>query len=78
MDIYHVSKKFLKDELYFLTNQIRKSFRTVCSKVGEGYCKRLYKAHFVSKISDSDMGNTKIRVWLDINSPVFRLPTADC
>ncbi|MCK4699684.1 MAG: four helix bundle protein, partial [Bacteroidales bacterium] len=40
-----------------VSNQIRKSFRTVCSNIGEGYRKRLYKNHFVSKISDSDMEN---------------------
>ena len=65
MDIYHVSKKFPKDELYSLTNQIRRSSRSVCSNIGEGYRKRLYKAHYVSKISDSDMENTETQVWLD-------------
>ena len=65
LDIYHVSKKFPKDELYSLTNQIRRSSRAVCSNIGEGYRKRLYEAHFVSKISDSDMENTETQVWLD-------------
>lgn len=65
MDIYHVSKKFPKEELYSLTTQIRKSSRSVCSNIGEGYRKRLYEAHFVSKISDSDMENTETQVWLD-------------
>ena len=65
MDIYHVSKKFPKDELYSLTTQIRKSSRSVCSNIGEGFSKRLYETYFVSKISDSDMENTEIQVWLD-------------
>ena len=65
MDIYHLSKKFPNDELYSLTNQIRRSSRSVCSNIGEGYRKRLYEAHFVSKISDSDMENTETQVWLD-------------
>ena len=65
MDIYHVSKKFPKDELYSLTSQIRRSSRSVCSNMGEGYRKRIYQAHFVSKISDSDMENTETQVWLD-------------
>ncbi len=65
MDIYYVSKKFPKDEHYSLTNQIRRSSRSVCSNIGEGYRKRLYEAHFVSKISDSDMENTETQVWLD-------------
>ena len=65
MDIYHVSKKFPKDELYSLTSQIRRSSRSVCSNIGEGYRKRQYEAHFVSKMSDSDMENTETQVWLD-------------
>ena len=65
MDIYNLSKRFPKDELYSLTTQIRKSSRSVCSNIGEGYRKRLYEAHFVSKISDSDMENTETQVWLD-------------
>ena len=65
MDIYKASKKFPKDELYSLTSQIRRSSRSVCSNIGEGYRKRLYEAHFVSKMSDSDMENTETQVWLD-------------
>ena len=65
MDIYNISKNFPKDELYSLTSQIRRSSRSVCSNIGEGYRKRLYEAHFVSKISDSDMENTETQVWLD-------------
>ena len=67
MDIFHVSKKFPKDELYSLTSQIRRSSRSVCSNIGEGYRKRLYEAHFISKISDSDMENTETQVWLDFS-----------
>ena len=67
MDIYQVSKKFPKEELYSLTSQIRKSSRSVCSNIGEGYRKRLYEAHFVSKVSDADMENTETQVWLDFS-----------
>ena len=65
MDIYHTSKNFPKEELYSLTSKIRRSSRSVCSNIGEGYRKRRYEAHFVSKISDSDMENTETQVWLD-------------
>jgi four helix bundle protein len=58
MEIYHISKEFPKEEMYSLTDQIRRSSRSVCSNLGEGYRKRQYPAHFVSKISDSDMENT--------------------
>ena len=74
MDIYHVTKKFPKDELYSLTTQIRKSSRSVCSNIGEGYRKRLYEAHFVSKISDSDMENTETQVWFDFSLACEYIP----
>ena len=64
MDIYIISKEFPKDELFALTSQIRRSSRSVCSNIGEGYRKRQYEAHFVSKMSDSDMENTETQVWL--------------
>ncbi|MCK4359070.1 MAG: four helix bundle protein [Candidatus Cloacimonetes bacterium] len=65
MEIYHLTKSFPKDELYSLTNQIRKSSRSVCSNIAEGYRKRQYPAHFISKISDADMENSETQVWID-------------
>jgi len=65
MDIYTISKQFPNDELYSLTSQIRRSSRSVCSNIGEGYRKRLYEAHFISKMSDADMENSETQVWLD-------------
>ena len=65
MEIFALSKKFPAEEKYSLTDQIRRSSRSVCSCVGEAYRKKQYKAHFVSKSSDADMENTETRVWLD-------------
>lgn len=65
MLIFKESKKFPNEEKFGLTNQIRRSSRSVCSNVGEGYRKRLYPAHFVSKCSDADMENSETQVWLD-------------
>ncbi|MCK5839946.1 MAG: four helix bundle protein [Bacteroidales bacterium] len=65
MEIFHTSKKFPKDETYSLTDQIRRCSRSVCSNIGEGYRKRRYPAHFISKVSDADMENTETQVWLD-------------
>lgn len=65
MEIFEVSKSFPKDEMFGLTTQIRKASRSVCSNIGEGYRKRQYEAHFVSKISDADMENSETQVWLD-------------
>ncbi len=65
MEIFHMSKGFPKEEVYSLTGQIRKSSRSVCANLAEGYRKRLYEAHFVSKMSDADMENSETQVWLD-------------
>jgi len=67
MEIFEVTKKFPKEEIYSLTSQIRRSSRSVCSNIAEGYRKRIYEAHFISKISDSDMENSETQVWLDFS-----------
>ncbi|MFK7952651.1 MAG: four helix bundle protein [Ekhidna sp.] len=67
MDIFEVTKSFPKEEMYSLTDQIRRSSRSVCSTVGEAYRKRQYEKHFVSKTSDADMENTETQVWLDFS-----------
>ncbi len=65
MDIFQITKKFPTDEKYGLTSQIRRSSRSVCSSIGEGYRKRKYEAHFISKTSDADMENSETSVWVD-------------
>lgn len=64
-EIFELTKGFPKEERYSLTDQIRRSSRSVCANVGEAYRKRQYQAYFVSKASDGDMENTETRVWLD-------------
>ncbi|MOA26744.1 hypothetical protein D3C78_1475590 [compost metagenome] len=64
-EIYSITKNFPKEELYSLTDQIRRSSRSVCANIGEGYRKRKYPKHFISKLSDSDMENSETQVWLD-------------
>ncbi|MBY0478085.1 MAG: four helix bundle protein [Chitinophagaceae bacterium] len=63
--IFLASKKFPIEERYSLTDQIRRSSRAVCACMGEAYRKRKYPAHFVSKLTDSDMENGETEVWLD-------------
>lgn len=64
MEIFGISKRFPKEETYSLTDQIRRSSRSVCANVGEGYRKRRYPKHFISKINDSDSENAETQVWL--------------
>ena len=65
MEIFHLSKKFPKEELYSLTDQIRRSSRSVCGNIGEAYRKRRYPKHFTSKITDADGEASETTVWLD-------------
>ncbi len=65
MDIFEQSKKFPKEETYSLTDQIRRSSRSVCINLLEAYRKKQYPAHFVAKVSDSDMENSETSGWLD-------------
>lgn len=65
MEIFHVSKSFPAEEKYSLTDQIRRSSRSVCTNIREAWAKRRYEAHFVSKLSDSDGENGEIDTWLD-------------
>ncbi len=65
MEIFELSKGFLKEETYSLTDQVRRSSRSVCANLAEGHRKRLYPAYFISKVSDSDMENTETQTWVD-------------
>jgi len=50
MDIFNISKSFPVEEKYSLTDQIRRSSRSVCANLSEAYRKRRYPKHFTSKI----------------------------
>ncbi len=65
MEIFHESKRFPKEERYSLTDQVRRSSRSVATNIGEGYRKKLYPKMFVSKMSDADGEATETQVWLD-------------
>lgn len=64
MKIFDCSKSFPKEETYSLTDQIRRSSRSVYASIAEAYRKRRYEAHFISKTSDADMENSETQVWL--------------
>jgi four helix bundle protein len=65
MDIFDITKKFPVEEKYSLTDQIRRSSRSICINLSEGYRKRMYPAHFVAKCSDADMENSETLSWLE-------------
>ena len=67
MEIFNLSKGFRLEEKYSLIDQVRRSSRSTCACIAEGYRKRLFEAHFISKLSDADMENTETKVWLDFS-----------
>jgi four helix bundle protein len=68
MRIYEISKRFPKEETYSLTDQIRRSSRSVCANIAEGWRKRRYEAAFVSKLTDAEAEAAETQTWLDFAS----------
>lgn len=68
MEIFELSKIFPKEETYSLTDQIRRSSRSVCANIAEAYRKRQYPKHFISKLTDSDSENSETQVWIDFSN----------
>ncbi len=64
MKIFELSKRFPVEERYSLTDQIRRSSRSVCANLAEAWRKRRYKAAFVAKLSDSEAEAGETQVWL--------------
>ena len=64
MEIFKASKTFPKEETYSLTDQIRRSSRSVCANLAEAWRKRRYEAAFVAKLSDSESEAAETQVWL--------------
>jgi four helix bundle protein len=65
MKIFEITKSFPKEETYSLTDQIRRSSRSVPVTIAEAYRKRIYPKHFYSKLTDSDGENSETQVWLE-------------
>lgn len=65
MEVFEITKSFPKEETYALTDQVRRSSRSVCRPIGKGYRKRRYPEYFVNKISDADMENSETQISLD-------------
>jgi len=67
MEIFELTKKYPKEETYSLTDQIRRSSRSVCANLAEAFRKRKYPKHFVSKLSDCEGEAAETQVWLDFS-----------
>lgn len=63
--IFQLSKKFPKEEMYSLTDQVRRSSRSVCANLAEAWRKRRYQAAFIAKLSDAESEAAETQVWLE-------------
>jgi len=65
MEIFRISRDWPPEEKYSLTDQLRRSSRSVCGNIREAWAKRRYEAHFISKLTDADGENGETDTWLD-------------
>lgn len=79
MNIFELSKSFPMEGRYSLTDQIRRSSRSVCANIAEAFRKRRYPNAFVSKLSDAESEAAETQTWLQfaddckyINSEISR------
>ena len=62
--VFEISKKFPKEEAFSLTDQIRRSSRSIGAQIAEAWAKRDYERHFVSKLTDADAEQMETQHWL--------------
>ena len=77
MEVFQLSKTWPFEEKYSLTDQIRRSSRSVCANLREAWSKRRHEAHFLSKLADSDGENSETDTWLDFAKDCEFLSTSD-
>lgn len=67
-EIFQISSGFPKEEMYSLTDQIRRSSRSVGAQIAEAWAKRKYEKHFVSKLTDADGEQQETQHWIETAS----------
>lgn len=67
MKIFQITKTFPTEEKYSLVDQIRRSSRSVCTNLAEGWRKRKYKAVFINKLTDSMQESSETQSWLEFS-----------
>ena len=67
MEIFEITKNFPKEEKYSLTDQMRRSSRSVCANLSEAWRKRRYQAAFINKLSDSEQEAAETQTWIDFS-----------
>jgi four helix bundle protein len=65
LEIFQVTKTFPREEMFSLTDQIRRSSRSVGAQIAEAWAKKRYEKHFMSKLTDADGEQQETQHWLD-------------
>ena len=63
-EIFETTKRFPKEEMYSLTDQVRRAIRSVGANIAEAWGKRWYEKHFISKLTDADAERLETQHWL--------------
>jgi four helix bundle protein len=64
-EIFQITRSFPKEEIFSLTDQIRRSSRSVGAQIAEAWAKRRYERHFLSKLTDADGEQQETQHWID-------------
>ncbi len=64
-DVFQISKTFPKEEMYSLTDQVRRSSRSIGAQIAEAWAKRRYEKHFLSKLTDADGEQQETQHWVE-------------
>jgi four helix bundle protein len=78
MEIFNITSEFPSEERYSLTDQIRRSSRSVCANIGEAWRKRRYRAAFIAKLSDAESEAAETQIWLEFSRRCGYLPSSKC
>jgi four helix bundle protein len=76
-EIFSLTKKFPSEEKYSLTDQIRRSSRSVGAQIAEAWGERRYEMHFISKLTDSDAEQLETQHWLEVSAECQYLSSYD-
>jgi len=76
-EVFTLSKRFPKEEMYSLTDQIRRSSRSIGAQIAEAWGKRPYPKHFVSKLTDADGEQLETQHWIEIAGDCSYLSSID-
>ena len=67
LEIFELTKTFPREEMFSLTDQIRRSSRSVCANLAEAWRKRRYEAAFISKLNDAEGEAAETQTWLEFS-----------